>query len=158
MLKYKVRIDHQWVNSPLLMRHENRSSLRMDKYGASLGFSESPPVTLNKVLLKRSHIMCLCGVWLPWWFRQWKICLQCRRPRLDPWVRKILWRRAWQPTPVFLLEESHWTEEPGRLQSMRLQRVGHDWATNTLCSLWHKNCDRWAVWMETTWPLKSWQG
>jgi len=21
---------------------------------------------------------------------------------LDPWVRKIPWRRAWQPTPVFL--------------------------------------------------------
>ena len=24
-----------------------------------------------------------------------------------------------------------WTEEPGRLQSMGLQRVGHDWMTNT---------------------------
>ena len=24
----------------------------------------------------------------------------------DPWVRKIPWRRAWQPTPVFLPEES----------------------------------------------------
>ena len=24
-----------------------------------------------------------------------------------------------------------WTEEPGRLQSMRSQRVGHNWATNT---------------------------
>ena len=27
-----------------------------------------------------------------------------------------------------------WTEEPGRLQSMGLQRVGYDWVTNTLCS------------------------
>ena len=27
-----------------------------------------------------------------------------------------------------------WTEEPGRLQSMGLQRVGYDWATNTLVS------------------------
>ena len=25
-----------------------------------------------------------------------------------PWVRKIPWRRAWQPTPVFLPGESHW--------------------------------------------------
>ena len=25
----------------------------------------------------------------------------------DPWVRKILWRRKWQHTPVFLLGESH---------------------------------------------------
>ena len=24
-----------------------------------------------------------------------------------------------------------WTEEPGRLQSMGLQRVEHDWVTNT---------------------------
>ena len=24
-----------------------------------------------------------------------------------------------------------WTEEPGRVQSMGSQRVGHDWATNT---------------------------
>ena len=36
------------------------------------------------------------------------------------------WRRAWQPNPVFLSGESPWTEEPGRLQSMGLQRVGHD--------------------------------
>ena len=26
--------------------------------------------------------------------------------RFDPWVRKISWRRAWQPTPVFLPGES----------------------------------------------------
>ena len=32
-----------------------------------------------------------------------KICLQCGRPGFDPWVRKIPWRRKWQPTPVFLL-------------------------------------------------------
>ena len=25
----------------------------------------------------------------------------------NPWVRKILWRRKWQPTPVFLPGESH---------------------------------------------------
>ena len=27
-----------------------------------------------------------------------------------------------------------WTEEPGRLQSMRSQRVRHNWATNTICA------------------------
>ena len=26
---------------------------------------------------------------------------------VDPWVRKILWRRKWQPTLVFLPGESH---------------------------------------------------
>ena len=43
---------------------------------------------------------------LPWWLRQWKIHLQCGRPGFNPWVRKIPWRRAWQPTPVFLSGES----------------------------------------------------
>ena len=37
-------------------------------------------------------------------------------------------RKKWQPTPVFLPGKS-WTEEPGGLQSMGSQRVGHDWAT-----------------------------
>ena len=32
---------------------------------------------------------------------------QCKRCEFDPWVRKILWRRKWQPTPVFLPGESH---------------------------------------------------
>ena len=36
-----------------------------------------------------------------------------KRCRFDPWVGKIPWRRAWQPTPVFLPGESPWTEEPG---------------------------------------------
>ena len=32
---------------------------------------------------------------------------RCKRCRFDPWVRKIPWRRTWQPTPVFLPGESH---------------------------------------------------
>ena len=30
-----------------------------------------------------------------------------RRHRFDPWVRKIPWRRRWQPAPVFLPGGSH---------------------------------------------------
>ena len=39
-------------------------------------------------------------------------------------------RRQWQPTPVTLAWKIPWTEEPGRLQSMGSQRVGHNWATS----------------------------
>ena len=28
-------------------------------------------------------------------------------PGFDPWIGKVPWRRAWQPTPVFLPEEVH---------------------------------------------------
>ena len=50
---------------------------------------------------------------------------QCWRPGFNPWVAKILWRRAWQPSPVILPRESSWTEEPGGLESVESHRVGH---------------------------------
>ena len=34
-------------------------------------------------------------------------CRICRRHRFDSWVGNILWRRKWQPTPVFLPEKFH---------------------------------------------------
>ena len=42
------------------------------------------------------------------------------------WVRKIPWRRAWQPTSVFLPGESHGQRSLVGSQSMGSQRVGHD--------------------------------
>ena len=57
---------------------------------------------------------------------------QCRRPkrcRLDPWVREIPWRRAWQRIAVFLPGESTWIDNPGGLQSINSQRVRHNWVT-----------------------------
>ena len=36
-------------------------------------------------------------MWLSWL----RICLQCKRPGFDPWVRKIPWRKERLPTPVF---------------------------------------------------------
>jgi len=32
---------------------------------------------------------------------------QCRRHSFNLWVRKIPWRRKWQPTPGFLPKEPH---------------------------------------------------
>ena len=46
-------------------------------------------------------------VGLPQWLSGEKSTCQCRRNRFNPWVRKIPWRRVWQPTPVFLPGESH---------------------------------------------------
>ena len=44
---------------------------------------------------------------LPQWLKHQRICLHYRRPGIDPWVKKIPWRRKWQPIPVFLPGESH---------------------------------------------------
>ena len=53
-----------------------------------------------------------------------RTCLQCRRLRgcgFNPWVWKIPWSGAWQPTPVFLLRKISWTEESGRVESLGSQ-------------------------------------
>ena len=44
--------------------------------------------------------------------------MECGRPRFNPWVRKISWRRKWQPTPVFL---------PGKSHGQRSQVGCHPW-------------------------------
>ena len=49
----------------------------------------------------------------PRWFSGKESTCQCRKARrrgFSPWVRKILWRRKWLPTPVFL---------PGKLHGQR---------------------------------------
>ena len=44
---------------------------------------------------------------LPWWLSGKQLICQCKRCGFNPWVGKILWRRAWQPTPVLLPGEFH---------------------------------------------------
>ena len=34
-------------------------------------------------------------------------CRRCKKHGFSPWVGKMPWRRAWQPTPVFLPGEAH---------------------------------------------------
>ena len=60
-----------------------------------------------------------CAAWQEAWFGnkglpRWHSdkesacwCSKHRRHRFDPWIRKISWRRKWQPTPVFLPGISH---------------------------------------------------
>ena len=43
-------------------------------------------------------------------------CRRCKRYEFDPGVRKILWRRKWQPTPVFL---------PGNVHGQRNTSMSH---------------------------------
>ena len=65
--------------------------------------------------------------------------LQCRRLRFDPWVRKIPWRRKWQPTPVLLLGESHGQRSlagPLGSQDHGVTRVRHYLATLTYKIEW----------------------
>ena len=66
--------------------------------------------------------------------------VKCDRYGLDPWLGEILWRRAWQPIPVFLPRESHRQRNLagcspwGRKSQTRLS----DYATTTKQGLGHR--------------------
>ena len=47
------------------------------------------------------------------------------------WVRKIPWRKEWQPTPVFLPGEFYGQRSLVGYSPRGHKRVRHDWATNT---------------------------
>ena len=54
-----------------------------------------------------------------------------KETQFHPWVGKILWRREWLPTPVFLPREFHGQRNLAGYSPWGSQRVGHDWANNT---------------------------
>ena len=61
--------------------------------------------------------------------------------KAETWVGKIPWRKAWQPTPVFLPGESPRTGGPGGLQSRGSQSIRHDWVTKRSTALrWGSHC------------------
>ena len=51
-----------------------------------------------------------------------------RRREFNPWVRKIPWRRTWQPTPIFLPAESHGQRSLAGYSPIQLQRNRHNWS------------------------------
>ena len=65
---------------------------------------------------------------LLWWLRSKESTCQYRRHGFNLWVRKMPWRRKWQPTLVFLPRKSYGQRSLVG-QSMESQRVGHDWMT-----------------------------
>ena len=73
----------------------------------STPFPTTSPCGYSSSVLKQPLDSSLISIWVSWWLRQQRICLQCRRPGFNPCIRKIPWRRAWQSTPVFLPGEFH---------------------------------------------------
>ena len=64
------------------------------------------------------------------------------------------WRQKWQPHSSILAWKIPWTEEPGGLQFMETQRVGHGRATEHACMQSDLSC----LWTEklTLWFLYFW--
>ena len=108
------------------------------------------PICINLFILfwkPRSFKTCVVLNWgLSWWLsnkkKKKKVCLQCGRCEFNPWVRKIPWRRKWQPTPEFFPAKFHGQR---RLMGYIVHGVAlictylSDWAFITL---------NWTVWIK----------
>ena len=80
---------------------------------------------------KEFIVMRSCSLWMSFCSGSGGIesTCQCRRHRLDPCVRKVPWRRKWQPTPGFL----PMSREPYEQRSL----VGYSsWAISTQTRWW----------------------
>ena len=53
------------------------------------------------------------------------------------WVRKIPWRRKWQPAPVFLLGKSYGPRSLAGCSPWGCKRVGHDLVAKTTATTYH---------------------
>ena len=69
--------------------------------GIALPQARSAPQVLTLSLATQ------CSHGRPRWLSGKEPTCQCQRCRFNPWVGKIPWRRAWQPSLVFLPGESH---------------------------------------------------
>ena len=58
-----------------------------------------------------------------------RICPQFKRPRFNPWVKKILWKRKWQPTPVFLPGKSNGQRSLVHYSPRGPKGIEHDFST-----------------------------
>ena len=67
---------------------------------------------------------------LSWRLRRSRVRLQCRGSKFDPWVGGPLEERIATHSSA-LTRRIPWTEEPGGLQSMGSQGVGHDRVIDT---------------------------
>ena len=99
-------IKRKWLNKRLQYNNGNMFTLNWVDLMTSFNFKPS------WIFLKTRRFNTEAGViWgLPRWLSCKESTCQCRRCRrcgLDPWLRKIPWRRKWKPTPVFLSGESH---------------------------------------------------
>ena len=76
------------------------------------------------------------GTDLLWWPSDKESTCQCRRCGFDLWVRKILWRSKWQPTPVFL---------PGKFHGQRSLEGYNPWSHKSRHYLKNQTATRWSV-------------
>ena len=83
----------------------------------------------------------------------------------ETWVRALGWEDPLEEEMAThsstIAWKISWTEEPGRLQSMASQRVGHDWVTSlspftTPIIMLNNKDDTWCLYLVSAFNVKAW--
>ena len=119
----------KWQPTPLFLPGESHGQRSLEGYGLrglkESDTSEQLSLPLH-VMIFRSKLTVIIKFFLNIKKKKKKrICLECRRPRFNPWVRKISWRRKWQPAPVLLPREFHGQSSLVGYSAWGHERVGH---------------------------------
>ena len=72
-----------------------------------ISLTYSIPLPLSPLVATQFFFISVTLFGLPWWLSGKESACHCRRCRFYPWVRKIPFKRKWQPTPRFLPGKSH---------------------------------------------------
>ena len=94
----------------LLQHHNSKASILRHSASFIVQFSHLHMTIGKTIALTRwicwqyafFLICCLGG--LPWWLRRLSVCLQCGRPRFDPWVGKFPGEGNGNPLQYYCLE------------------------------------------------------
>ena len=94
------RVRHNWVTEYACINRNSKTCLKWLLWGAEIQRGEMGWVLLIFII----HVVILG---FPGGSDSKEYAYNCGRPGFHPWFQKIPWRRAWQPTPVFLPGEFH---------------------------------------------------
>ena len=128
----KITVDSDWIHEiKRCMLLGRKAKLNLDSILNSRDFTLPTMVPLIKamvfpvVMYGYDSCMALTHLKRPWFWERLKTGGEGDDRGWDGWIASpIQWAWAWVNSGSWW-----WTGRPGVLQSMGLQRVGHDWAT-----------------------------
>ena len=116
----KIPWRRNWQPTPVFLPGESYGQRSLAGY-SSRGHKESD---MTERLSAHIYIYTHICLGLPRWLSGKDSTCLYRRCRLDPWIRKIPWRRKWHPTPILLPGKSHGQRSLVGYSLWQLSRTG----------------------------------
>ena len=136
--RYSCSININWINEWMFCFISQSSCRNQVKSGDKGNLPWNCHNIIHPAFLHYSKMIKAVGYERIWWgvvlthgsaVKNLPVMQKMQIFELDPWVRKIPWRRKWSPTPVFLPGESHGQRSLVGNSPPGHKRVRHNWAT-----------------------------